>query len=226
MCRQALASTAAPLTSPLSLCTPGAAPPLQSVPAQLHPFLPAQLTMSYQREANMAASPTQPSNPVILDMMLRADSCQRCSTELHNAAACQRTYTRHAFELPKGAHQKILCGRKQSHARICAKCHAAAWDRCHNGERWMCRRSAPGRPGRPLPRVIPGAGRQQEVHAAAEVRRNERLAMRKSKGADRPAGSHLQPVTHREGMPTLAPPVRVSHQQPAQFQCRTLSMRQ
>lgn len=78
-------------------------------------------------------------------------------------------------------------------------------------------RSAPGRPGRPLPRVVPGAGRQQEVHAAAEARRNERLAMRKSKGAGRPCGSHLQPVTHREGMPTLAPPVRVSHQHSAQY---------
>ncbi|KAK9817590.1 hypothetical protein WJX74_006701 [Apatococcus lobatus] len=70
-------------------------------------------------------------------------------------------------------------------------------------------RDAPGRSGKPLPRIIPGAGRQQEVYAAAEARRNERLAMRKSKSAGRSSSTHLQPVTHREGMPTLAPPVRL-----------------
>ena len=74
--------------------------------------------------------------------------------------------------------------------------------------------------------MIPGAGRQQEVYAAAEARRNERLAMRRSKGAGRPCGSHLQPVTHREGMPTLAPPVRVSRQEPALFHCHSMSMQE
>ena len=65
-----------------------------------------------------------------------------------------------------------------------------------------------------MPPVAPADGAQAEVFAAAERRRAERLAARQ-RARENPESlpPRLQPVTHRGGMPTLAPPLLVVGQQ-------------
>lgn len=61
-----------------------------------------------------------------------------------------------------------------------------------------------------MPPVAPADAAQAEVFAAAERRRAERLGARQ-RARERPEElpPRLQPVTHRGGMPTLAPPLLV-----------------
>ena len=61
-----------------------------------------------------------------------------------------------------------------------------------------------------MPPVAPADPAQAEVFAAAERRRAERLVARQ-RARERPEElpPRLQPVTHRGGMPTLAPPLLV-----------------
>ena len=61
-----------------------------------------------------------------------------------------------------------------------------------------------------MPPVAPADGAQAEVFAAAERRRAERLqARQRARECPEELPPRLQPVTHRGGMPTLAPPLLV-----------------
>ncbi|KIZ01744.1 thioesterase superfamily protein, partial [Monoraphidium neglectum] len=65
---------------------------------------------------------------------------------------------------------------------------------------------------RPLPRIVPAGPEQQATYEQAEGRRQARLARRQSlasdpRRAEEVENSRLRPVTHREGCPTLPPPL-------------------
>jgi len=67
-----------------------------------------------------------------------------------------------------------------------------------------------------MPPVAPADSAQAEVFAAAERRRAERLAARqRARENPEELPPRLQPVTHRGGMPTLAPPLLVVGQRNA-----------
>ncbi|KAI8475071.1 MAG: HotDog domain-containing protein [Monoraphidium minutum] len=71
---------------------------------------------------------------------------------------------------------------------------------------------APGAKPQPLPRIVPACGDQKAIYAAAESRRAARLSRRQSlaqdpRRAEEVENSRLRPVTHREGCPTLPPPL-------------------
>ncbi|KAK9815553.1 hypothetical protein WJX72_005621 [[Myrmecia] bisecta] len=72
-----------------------------------------------------------------------------------------------------------------------------------------------GAPARRLPRLVPTNSYHKQIHEAAEARRQERLAQRAA-SRDNPelaaeeARRRLQPITHREGSPTLAPAIPVT----------------
>lgn len=76
--------------------------------------------------------------------------------------------------------------------------------------------SVRARSGRKLPRIIPSAGVFQDNFNAADRRRADRLAARSVLQGDPEAVvPRLQPVTHREGSPTLAPAIQVDRRSAA-----------
>ncbi|GBF96246.1 acyl-coenzyme A thioesterase [Raphidocelis subcapitata] len=88
--------------------------------------------------------------------------------------------------------------------------------RCHCCSAYLTfvslRSRAGGGEARPLPRIVPVGAEQRAIYEAAEARRQGRLDRRRSLGADpRKAQeverARLRPVTHREGCPTLPPPL-------------------
>ena len=75
--------------------------------------------------------------------------------------------------------------------------------------------AAAAAPPRPLPRIVPAGPEQRAIYDAAEARRQARLARRRSLGADpekaaQAERARLRPVTHREGCPTLPPPLTLA----------------
>ncbi|WIA38284.1 hypothetical protein OEZ86_001624 [Tetradesmus obliquus] len=75
-------------------------------------------------------------------------------------------------------------------------------------------------PKQGLPRVLPTSSEHRRIHIQADARRQQRLAARQAAAANpqraaAAAACRLQPITHREGCPTLPPSLSLTRYSPA-----------